>query len=181
MRIGVVHTTVARRLRRLNELGWLAVENRKVQYGRTGRRYFPWIPMERLGTPIRSGNGASRRTNVGCADYDGQDCSRYEALELEDGALDTNIGARGRRIGAPSTLLNLKQTLTEKSAPSPAPAYASSVAQADEQRRLRARVWTLLRSGRTDAEILAELDGKVSPEQVEEWRQLRDLMPMLPR
>jgi hypothetical protein len=60
-------------------------------------------------------------------------------------------------------------------AASPSPADADSAAQ----EQIRARVWTLLRDGKADGEIVSELSGQVSVEQVEAWRRLRESMPML--
>jgi hypothetical protein len=102
-----------------------------------------------------------------------------------NGAFEAEIGARDREIGAPSVRLTLTDSLTEKSAAPPSPAIAGSAAQQPEtdeernQERLKAKAWSLLRDGKSDEQIVAELRG-VTETQVAAWRRLREAMPLLP-
>jgi hypothetical protein len=175
VRIGVHRATVSRWLHQLVELGWLDREFRRRQFGRLGGHYFPAVPMAQHDAPIQAADGAPTRAN-----------SRNGASPANvNGAFEAEIGARDREIGAPSVRLTLTDSLTEKSAAPPSPAIAGSAAQQPEtdeernQERLKAKAWSLLRDGKSDEQIVAELRG-VTETQVAAWRRLREAMPLLP-
>jgi DNA-binding transcriptional ArsR family regulator len=118
IRMGVSHAAVSRRLRRLREAGWLDVEPRRRQFGKPGWLYFPAIPMERLSVPINAQIGTPNRSNsvIGTLASNGLERSQPE-LERSLSKLE--------RLSVPDSLTD---SLTEKSAASPAFADATSAA-----------------------------------------------------
>lgn len=166
-RMGLHRSTVSRHFGALSAAGWLELEERRTQFGRKGYRYFAAIPLALLDAPIASRIGAPRSANSG----NGASGLRG------NGAAHAEIGAADREIGAPGSA-RLLQTPTEKSAAAPSPAEAGSAAQ-EQAREIRARVWTLLRAGKSDEQILTDLAGEVSADQVRDWRRQRESMPML--
>jgi DNA-binding transcriptional MocR family regulator len=161
VRIGVHHSTVARRLKRLRDLGWLDVEQRKCQWGHVGGRFFPSIPMSQSDATIPDGNGASRRDNPANVAGDGPGMSQSDATIPSAGnvAGDAGIVAGEAVIVAPECD-RLLQTLTEKSAASPARGEPRSAAprSEQEQRTLRAWVADLRAKGQAPEQIAALLE-----------------------
>ena len=127
IRVGVHHSTAARRVKRLHELGWLDVEPHRRQFGRIGARYFPAVPMSQLGATIQGSNVASER------DYS----ANVAADPQNNVAGEAGIVAGEAGIVAPESD-RLLLTLTEEdarareSAASPLPAKAGSAAPEGE-------------------------------------------------
>src|SRR5207302_1327496 len=166
LRLGVHHSTAARRLLRLHHLGWLEFERRKRQFGRLGGHYFPAIPMSHLSATIPDSNVASRRDNPANVAANGPGMSQPDAT-IPNSA---NVAGKAGIVAAKSGIVapgrdRLLLTLTEKSATSPRPADAGSAGAEDPERTKTLRPWVLdLRGkGYTDEEIATHLRRKFDP------------------
>jgi hypothetical protein len=165
-RIGVHRATVGRWLRQLVQLGWLDCELRRRQFGRLGGHYFPALPMAHSDVSNFVANGSPERANLP------NGASRRD----RDGALESEIGARSREIGAPERA-RLLLTPTEKSAAAPSPVIATGSAALEPDPhllRLRAKARPLQEAGLTDEEVAAQLG--VTTQQAATWRAVHELI-----
>jgi len=159
-RIGVHRATVSRWLHRLRDLGWLEIEERRTQFGRTGGHYFPALPMAQLGAPIPESIGAPE-----CANPDngsGLGAPECANAELAIGARPAGIGARLPKIGAPEcarlltdSRLRRRARAREEGAASPSPGDPGSAAPELDSEQIEL-VHSLYAKGFTIAEIVTK-------------------------
>lgn len=177
VKVGAHRATVSRWLQQLVTLGWLDRELRKRQFGRLGGHYWPAVPMALLSAPISNSNGAPRRANPAAMAHNAGSMA-HETLGLAHEA------SKLAHLDAPDSLTesltDKSGALARRSAASPARGDQRSAAQDAEaiergrQEVLQAEVWKRLKAGASDEDILGELAGTVSREQIQTWRRMRD-------
>lgn len=173
-RTALAERTVRTALHALKAEGWIEerIKGRGRDYALRIRRatFPPGLPAMVAATQAEvAAMAAGTQGNGVAATVAGTD-----ARVAANGALST--GKKPHGVPAMVATYPVPEILNKNpGAAPPSPADADSAAQ----EQIRARVWTLLRGGKTDEEIISELAGQVSAEQVEAWRRMRESMPML--